>query len=175
MGATGWRYYVRHQPDVDAALQELRQDVFRRGEYETGPTEEELEAIRANFSPQMKALYEMAKRWEQNKPPKPKPIGPPKTIEELVERKGESGTHSILDINHIAAEPEFGALAPLSERQLLDFFGTAQPTREQVEKWGRRIVPVHDPPLYRRWQGIYSTVYKEGVPDELYFEGASGD
>ena len=33
MGATSWRYYTKHRPDPEAALQELRQEVFASGDY----------------------------------------------------------------------------------------------------------------------------------------------
>ena len=33
MGASGWHYFVAYQPDIDKALQELRVDVFKKGEY----------------------------------------------------------------------------------------------------------------------------------------------
>jgi hypothetical protein len=36
MGASSWRYYTAYQPDPEAALQQLRRDVFARGEYSFG-------------------------------------------------------------------------------------------------------------------------------------------
>jgi hypothetical protein len=36
MGASSWRYYTKYRPDPEAALQELRQDVFARGDYSFG-------------------------------------------------------------------------------------------------------------------------------------------
>jgi len=36
MGASSWRYYTAYRPDPEAALQQLRNDVFRRGEYSFG-------------------------------------------------------------------------------------------------------------------------------------------
>jgi hypothetical protein len=36
MGASSWRYYTSHRPDPEQALQELRRDVFARGEYSFG-------------------------------------------------------------------------------------------------------------------------------------------
>ena len=36
MGASSWRYYTSHQPDPEEALQQLRRDVFARGEYSMG-------------------------------------------------------------------------------------------------------------------------------------------
>jgi hypothetical protein len=175
MGATGWRYYVRHQSDVNAALQELRQGVFERREYEQPMSEEEAEAVMKNASPRMQMLYDLAKRLEKSDPPRPKVTHPPQTIDELIERCAESGTHSILDVDRISAAPDFGALTPLTQQQLIAFFGTTRPTRAMVERWQKRIQPLTEPNLYERWQGIYLTVYKDGAPDELYIEGASGD
>jgi hypothetical protein len=36
MGASSWRHYTPYQPDAEAALQQLRRDVFARGEYSFG-------------------------------------------------------------------------------------------------------------------------------------------
>jgi hypothetical protein len=33
MGASGWSYFVPYQPDINKALQELRQKVFQEGDY----------------------------------------------------------------------------------------------------------------------------------------------
>ncbi len=33
MGASGWIYFVPYQEDAEAALQALRQDIFRQGKY----------------------------------------------------------------------------------------------------------------------------------------------
>jgi len=33
MGASGWSYFVPYQPDIQKALQELREVVFQRGGY----------------------------------------------------------------------------------------------------------------------------------------------
>jgi len=44
LGATSWRHYTAYDEDSAAALERLRADVFRRGEYVdlTGPTEDAL-------------------------------------------------------------------------------------------------------------------------------------
>jgi hypothetical protein len=36
MGASSWHHYTAYRPDPEAALQELRRDVFARGEYSFG-------------------------------------------------------------------------------------------------------------------------------------------
>ena len=34
MGATQWSYFVPYQPDINEALQQLRNEVFKQGVYE---------------------------------------------------------------------------------------------------------------------------------------------
>jgi hypothetical protein len=34
MGATGWSYFVPYQQDINVALEELNDDVFKQGQYE---------------------------------------------------------------------------------------------------------------------------------------------
>ena len=127
----------------------------------------------------MQKLYEFRGQLEsQNLIKKPTRIGSqslPRTIEELVEQREESGTHSILDIDHISDTLEFGALIALTEEQLTELFQTTQPTRAMVEEWERRTPTLAETQLHYRWQGVYFTLYKDGLPDELYFMGDSGD
>ena len=51
MGATGWDYFVPYQPDISAALQRLREDVFARGDYELGDefSKEDLQLLKIHF------------------------------------------------------------------------------------------------------------------------------
>jgi hypothetical protein len=93
----------------------------------------------------------------------------PATIEEVLENMDEDGTRSILDMTHVAEQPDFFAVAPLSPDQLLSLFGTRQPTHEM-------IVGNYD--LYEeidRGQGVYIIVYKDGKPAEIFFAGYSFD
>lgn len=66
-------------------------------------------------------------------------------------------------------------IAPLARENLIDIFGTDQPTHKMVEKWSTRIDPPTAKPLYERWEGIYILIYKDHKPVEIYFEGTSGD
>jgi hypothetical protein len=50
MGATGWKYFVPYEADISAALQRLREDVFARGDYDSGPSEGELLAAARRMS-----------------------------------------------------------------------------------------------------------------------------
>src|SRR4051812_17282256 len=89
MGASGWNYFVPYQPDTGRALKSLREEIFRSGAYGRGFLSGE-------------------------------DIAPPEadTIEELLERVGAEGTHSILDIECMADEPDIGWASPAPERLL---------------------------------------------------------
>lgn len=103
-------------------------------------------------------------------PPPPPRNGPFNTIEELLEAAEESGTHSILDIEHTAPRPSFGVAAPLSTRRRTQLFNTNEPTHAQVEThW-----PTIAEPL-QRWHCRYLIVYLDGQPNEYAFIGCSGD
>ena len=183
MGATDWSYFVPYQKDINKALQELRKEVFKEGQYQKPyePTGEEVETAKsylASLSPHpektRKELDTLLALSEVLRGPR-KSKRAPKTIKQLLKQCGEDGTHSILDIERVSSTPAFGAVTPLSRQQLVDIFGTEQPTQVMVETWSARIDPLDAEPLYGRWKGIYLIVYKDSQPDEIYFEGCSGD
>src|SRR5438093_2548774 len=60
----------------------------------------------------------------------------PVSIEDAVIQMDADGTASILDIDHVAEEPEFCAVAPLPPDELVRLFGTDRPTREMIEHRG---------------------------------------
>jgi hypothetical protein len=94
----------------------------------------------------------------------------PTMITELLAASGEEGTHSIIDIEQIASEPDFAVAAPLAPQALLQLFGTQQPTHEMVTHKASEIRS-----LRGRWQGTYIVAYQDNKPSELYFTGYSGD
>jgi len=184
MGATGWSYFVPYQQDINKALQELKDEVFRQGQYENpfefdeNEFERQREFLASIYQTLPEGLREQvmqsldfAGAAAKHRRPKRKP----KTIKQLLKQCGTEGTHSILDIERVSATPTFGAVAPLSNQRLLDVFGMEQPTHDMVEKWSTRIDPLDAELLYERWEGIYVIVYKDSKPDEIYFEGCSGD
>jgi hypothetical protein len=94
----------------------------------------------------------------------------PRSIAELLERAGECGTHSIIDIEHIAPRPRFAAAAPLTSASVRRLFGTAEPTHAEVEaRWEDAAERLG------RWQARYLAVYRDGRPHEYAFIGCSGD
>lgn len=94
----------------------------------------------------------------------------PDSIEELLERAEEAGTHSILDIEAVAARPRPGAAAPLSASARRKHLGAEQPTHAQVEQ---RWADIAD--SLKRLHCRYLVVYEDGQPSEYAFIGCSGD
>jgi hypothetical protein len=102
----------------------------------------------------------------------------PATIEELIRYNAESGTHSILDYaheNYQLLPPAEAAryLEPFSPSLLVEVFGTAQPSRRQIEMqkgqfWEHVLASSTHP-------GNYCVVYDAGEPSEIFVIGISGD
>ena len=169
MGASGWSYFVAYEADIGAALERLKRDVFERGDYllldDWSLWAEADQRIAAGENSKVVQAERKAKRDE---------LPRPSSIAELFEWNMESGTHSILDMTKgIANAPEFGAVSPLTEAQLITAFGTTQPTHARVGAWAEPGTPLIE--LRRRWEGLYLIVYDGDSPTELYFAGFSGD
>jgi hypothetical protein len=147
MGAEPYWYTVRYKPDVEAALQELREREFRAGRY----------------NPVLPSLdFPIG-------PNSPAPGARHSSIAAAFNAAGADGTRSILDLGRISEEPEMGAVTPLTDEVLEGLFGTTRPTREMVEAnvdlWDR----------LDRFQGVCIILYKDDEPDEIYFAGYSCD
>jgi hypothetical protein len=199
MGATGWKYFVPYEADISAALQRLHQDVFARGDYvsDDGLTEEKIQESMDRGRPQFEAhMKDMLARAEDPNTPEQfravcrkaaeelkkmvdykggaaPPKRKPKTIKALLKQRAESGTHSILDITCISAEPKFGAMSPFPRAKLSEFFQSETPSHAEIEE-------AYDSDAFEefvseRWQGIYIIAYHEGKPSEIFFAGCSGD
>ena len=198
MGATGWSYFVPYQADVSAALQRLREDVFRRGDYicDNDVTDNEreapLEKVLREVEPWLQRLREEAAKLQEpsrtlylqaaenakadilgggTAPRKPK--GKPKTIEEALEVQAESGTHSILDIIGVSSGPAFGHIRPFPPEKLVEFFGSQTPSHAEIEE-AHDFGSLEDF-VSERWEGIYIIAYRDGSPSEIFFAGCSGD
>ena len=147
MGAHPYYYFVEYQPDVEAALQELRQREFEAGRY--NPVQP---FLRFPLHPNSAA-----------------PGAQHESIDEAREDAAEDGTRSILDIEAVAEEPDFCVAAPLPKEALEQYFGTVQPTNEMISREMDFLESIE------RGQCIYITVFKDGRPDELFFAGYSFD
>ena len=65
-----------------------------------------------------------------------------------------------------------GRMLPFPAKDLLRFFGTEKPTKQQVEEafaQGEVYNIIH------RWMGYYTVIYQNDLPSEIVFVGCSGD
>jgi hypothetical protein len=146
MGASPWFYFVPYTPDPTTALNALREREFQAGRY--NPAED---------FPQFPVVLSHKPGCQHD------------SIDEAQEDADADGTRSILDISHIGNAPDYGVVVPMSDDDLMAAFGTTHPTHEQIEENDKFLEDIE------RGQGILITVYKDGVPSELYFAGYSYD
>ena len=147
MGAQPYWYFVKYNPHINAALQDLRRKEFRAGRY--NPV-----VPFPAFPPG---------------PNSPTPGAQHASIEEAGEEAAESGTRSILDLDHVSDTPDFCAVTPLDDAALQRLYGTTKPTREMVEENMGFFEDVE------RLHGVYIILYKGGKPHEILFAGYSAD
>jgi hypothetical protein len=148
-----WSYWAPYDPDISAALQRLQEEVFASGNYATADS---------TISVGGRLII-----------PLPDSRPKPATIEELLEREGKSGTHSILDITCISPNPKRKAISPLSNSLLKEYFGSETPAPSDVQE-------VYDfgslkKFVTKRWRGIYIVAHFGGKPSDIFFAGCSGD
>src|SRR5436853_7058907 len=110
MGGHPYFYFVKYEPDINAALQKLREREFAAGRY--NPVIPFLE-------------FPLG-------PDAPEPGAEHSSIEEALEASDADGTRSILDLDHISEHPDFCAVSPLPPDELERLFGTAQPTPKMI-------------------------------------------
>jgi hypothetical protein len=118
-------------------------------------------------------------------------------LEELWEDEefmGETGTHSILDIDrvvHTTAVPsshniaDYGTLRPLAHGRIVHHFGTDRPTPGRYKevlalaRAANRLAPDSEETLLdecrMRWTGVYVVLYAADEPTHLGIFGYSGD
>src|SRR5690242_17750857 len=143
MGAHPYYYFVEHQPDAEAALQDLRQREFEAGRY--NPVQPFPHFPIRSDSPAPGAEHE--------------------SIAEAIADAAEDGTRSILDIETVSEWPDFGVASPVSDEDLQRYFGTNQPTKEMVSRKLEFLASVE------RGHCVYITVFEAGQPSELFFGG----
>ena len=147
MGGHPWFYFVEYEPDINAALQKLRQREFEAGRYNPAVDFPDFPVS----------------------PESPAPGAQHDSIEEAQEEADADGTRSILDMERVSDAADYGAVAPLARETLLDLFGTDEPTRETVEESDELFDALE------RGQGVYIIVYEGGRPSEIFFAGYSFD
>ncbi|MFI6604856.1 hypothetical protein ACIBHX_52305 [Nonomuraea sp. NPDC050536] len=136
MGASRWDFVVPYQENLRAAFAQAQEQAFRESAY----------------------------FWWTSELPRPH------TVAELWkdEVTRHDGTHSLLDMSRVleaGAEPELGAVVPLSAEAALRLFGTARPTRDDYEREQGELygeVP-------ERWHGCCTSLYDGDRPSEIAF------
>ncbi len=174
MGATDWCYKTAYHDDPNIALQELRAEVFAFGRYGYTTASIDLRDLPKGtpvagrvlfgvfaFASQIAAIGTWAIRGF--------PVA--KSIDEALAIAGETGTHSILDIQKCSKGPSIGCASPVSKRLLLSAFGTDKPNDVDVTRWSAQDLSRD----LERWHCMYFAVYRDGMPVAYYFVGSSGD
>jgi len=194
MGATGWSYFTPYLPNTQAALRQLQETVFRSGAYERPLLELEI-LDEMDFFAAAEAQRQEVLSWYRMEGVRAfmARVGSEGLREKLLALEGaptltdrdelqvlmelsSSGTGSILDMDETIVPARNGSgLYSLSAEKQQVLWGTDRPTRRDIERWNARISPPEEEPLYGRGEGFCVTVYRDDLPDEIYFEGASGD
>src|SRR5262245_47423497 len=147
MGGEPWFYFVPYQSDINSALQELRRREFQAGRY--NPVTPFVEFPVDSRTPGPGAQHA--------------------SIEEAMQDADADGTRSILDMQRISDEPDYGVVTSFSDDDLMDLFGTTKPTREMVEASDELFEAIE------RGQGVYIVAYEDDTPAEIFFAGYSFD
>ncbi|WP_262286377.1 hypothetical protein [Micromonospora sp. MA102] len=166
---------MAYQADVGAALQQLRQEVYDRGEYyrESLVPDPDLELTEEEFRARLDPRKDddgfndaIVDDWRERRR-RPVPVDP----DTLFAAQPHSGTHSIIDmINGVADRPGFATVSPLTGEELIKAFGSTTPASDQVQEWMKA-----GGGLRERWFGTYVISYRDGQPDHIHFSGYSGD
>ena len=148
MGGHIYYYAVPYETDINNALQSLRRREFEAGRY--NPVVPFLE-------------------FELDASLMPSPGKHHASIQEAMDEADADGTRSNLDIERIAAEPDFGVAALLPPEKLEALYGTDKPTRKMVAENMDLFEDVE------RGHAIYFVLFQDGNPSEIFFAGVSYD
>jgi hypothetical protein len=150
MGASCWEYLVPYQADLQAALNDLRRQVFNSGEY-ISPVTWDLTAPES-----VEAMDEQEYYWE------------------FME---DNGTHSIIDVLNIVpydmGEQEPGTVCAFTDGEYKDYFGSTRPNRADWDRFrGDSLFYEY---VAARWTGRAMVLWADDAPGEIAFWGYSGD
>jgi hypothetical protein len=146
MGGHPYYYAVPYERNVDTALQALRKKEFEAGRY--NPVVPFLDEDTAS-TPSTGKEHD--------------------SIEEALAESNADGTRSILDIERIGAEPDYGVAVALSPASLKKLYGTDKPTRAMVDSNMNFFGDID------RGQGIYFVLFDGENPSQIFFAGMSYD
>lgn len=174
MGSHPYFYFTPYQPDINSALQTLRQQEFEAGRYDPAMNmhDSEMWMFQFTFPPMADSIAPGARHA---------------SIGEAVEDAEASGTGSILDIQSISDSPNFLTSCPLSGEETTALFGTDTPTRQMVEEaiilegelehWEETDYDIEEEfwDTIGRGQSRYIVLYEGDRPSEIFFIGYSID
>jgi hypothetical protein len=146
MGGHPWWYLVPYEKDLAKSLEALRQREFKAGRYNPAESFPRF-PVDLNHAPGCKHS----------------------SIEEAREDSDADSTRSILDVSRIGEKPDYDAVAPIDEDELVEFFGTTKPTAEDLEDCDELFEEIE------RGQGVYVVVYEDDEPSQIFFAGYSYD
>ena len=147
MGAEPYWYFVDYTPDYERALHDLREREFLAGRY--NPVIDHIDFPLDENSPCPRRKH--------------------KSIQAALDASDAEGTRSILDIEMIGTQPDYGVASPLNPDLLQDLYGTCQPTHDMVEDNLDFVEEIE------RGQCVYFIIYKDGKSHEIIFAGYSFD
>jgi hypothetical protein len=170
MGASEWYLFAPYQSDIEKLIALLREEAFQNRSYYNSVAFD-LQSLK-NLAFEDYDPYENHPRYwlSQEQFNRIKSLTEPETVEDLVLIQASGGTHCIIDIDGVSPMPEGRMATSLSDEQLFALFGTLKPTREMVEEQKARYNEIID-----RWMAFYVIVYKNDLPDEIFFYGITGD
>jgi hypothetical protein len=181
MGASGWHARTSYQDSIDAALQQARLDAYNRGDFYRRPPNEQarsmgeeeyvawgIERTKASLPPELADAEWSGDEYRDEWHAARIVVTGPDT---LLSSQPESGTHSVIDMTHVADKPTYNAVAPASVNYLQELFGTPEPAVTAIED----AIAAGRIDDFGRWCGIYLIGYQDGRPDTIFFVGHSGD
>ena len=164
MGASAWHYTVPYQPDIQAALDTLRQDAFAawkhahpRKRYRS--IDAVLTAVGADGTSSILDVHHISTT----------PL--PATKQDI----SQYHFHDPQDMARFMAAlyERLGNVFPLSREDYLALFGTDRPTRHVLAHASASLTTLYD--RVERNSGVYLLLYENDVPTKIYFMGISGD
>jgi hypothetical protein len=167
VGSHPYFYFSNYQPDVNSALQSLRQQEFEAGRYSPA-----MSMINFTFPPTDQSTAPGAQH---------------SSIDAAIEEADASGTGSILDIQKVSDVPDFLSSWALSTDETQALFGTDKPTRQMVEDiivaegeldhWEETGYSIDDEfwDAIGRGESRYIMLYDDEQPSEIFFIGYSVD
>jgi hypothetical protein len=93
----------------------------------------------------------------------------PRSPEHALELAGADGTASILDIERVADEPDYGVASPLTAEEYDRYFGTDKPGVDQIRECDDLWEDLE------RGQARYVLAYEGSAPSKIVFLGYSFD